>query len=370
MPSDSIYLIDEGTVFMRFEAGGIADASRQLAAETGLRLDTPAVLIAAGTLAGKQAVYGTLESLARLGEEAGIRPPAIILAGRKVIFEDKRSWAKRLPLFGKRVLVTRTREQASDLVNRIVRLGGETVEFPVIAVRSPSQPEAAAALDAVLNAVETFDWIIFTSANGVEFTLRRLKQLRKDIRSLSRARIAVVGPKTEETLAGYGMYPDLVPERSFQAETLLEALRTAAKPGEKFLIAKGDLARKVLPDGLRELGFDVTEADVYENVPAAEGGEDVLHMLRSGKLDAVTFTSSSTVTNLLAALRSLGEPEPEQLLNRTALVCIGPITAETARKAGLSVRIMSGEATIDSLVEALASVFAESVPQSNREEEA
>ena len=181
-----------------------------------------------------------------------------------------------------------------------------------------------------------------------------MAELRIDVRAMHRAKIAAVGPKTQEALLARGLVADLVPHSSFQAETLLELMKQFVQPGEHVFFPKGDRARPVLSEGLRQFGACVTEADVYENVLSLDGGEEAMYMLQSGDIDAVTFTSSSTVNNLLEALRGLGEPDPVGLLNRIELFSIGPVTTETAAAAGLNVQTTAEEATVASLVEAIA----------------
>lgn len=257
------------------------------------------------------------------------------------------------PLAGKRVLVTRSQEQAGELAAFIKARGGEPVEFPVIRLQRPERPEDVRHLDDALNRIGDFDWIVFTSVNGVDYTLSRMRELRQDLRAMHRAKLAAVGPKTQEALLERGLVADLVPHREFQAEVLLEVLLQFVQTGEQVLLPQGDLSRTVLADGLRAFGADVTAVKPYENVLSVTGGEYALEQLRMGVIDAVTFTSSSTVTNLLEALRRLGEVNPAELLNRTALVCIGPITAQTAAAAGLRIRAMANQSTVPSLVDAL-----------------
>lgn len=315
--------------------------------------DTPAAIIRMGTWMEQRTVVGTLATLPERVRAAGLQSPAIIIVGDVVKLREKLAWFEKRPLFGCRVLVTRAREQASELVRLIEERGGEAYEFPVIRLRAPQREETARALDEALRRVEEYDWMLFTSANAVEYTFRRMIELRVDVRSLHRAKIAAVGPKTGDALLARGLSADLVPDSRFEAEALLQLLETFVKPGDRVLMPKGDLARPLLPEGLRRLGALVTEAVAYENVPSLEGGEEALALLRSEAIHAVTFTSSSTVTNLLEALRRLGEPDPAGLLNRTAMYCIGPVTAQTAAEAGLRVRATAAEATIASLVDSI-----------------
>lgn len=315
---------------------------------------TPAAVIRMGTWMEQRTVVGTLDNLSALVKEAGMESPAIIIVGDVVKLREKLAWFENRPLFGKRVLVTRAREQASELVRLIEENGGEAVEFPVIRIGKPADAATIRLLDEALRRLEQYDWILFTSVNGVEYTFRRMAELRVDVRTLHRSKIAAVGPKTQEALLARGLVADLAPDESFRAEALLALLEPFVRPGEHVFFPKGDRARPVLADGLRRLGLHVTEADVYENTLSLEDGEETLAMLREGTVHAVTFTSSSTVTNLLEALGKLGEPEPAALLNRTELYAIGPVTAQTAMSAGLNLAATADESTVASLVETMA----------------
>ncbi|GAA3408383.1 uroporphyrinogen-III C-methyltransferase [Paenibacillus hodogayensis] len=342
-----------GTIIFLMGVANIETICGQLVAH-GRDSNTPAAVIRMGTWMEQRTVVGTLETLSGLVKAADIQSPAIIIVGDVVKLREKLAWFEKRRLFGRRVLVTRAREQASELVRLIEEYGGEAVEFPVIRLRQPEEGPVLRALDEALGRLEQYDWLLFTSANGVDFTFRRMAELRTDVRSLHRAKLAAVGPKTQEALLGRGLVADLVPNESFQAESLLELMKQFVQPGERVFFPRGDRARSVLADGLREFGAHVDVADVYENTLSLEDGEETLELLRTGSIHAATFTSSSTVTNLLEALRRLGEPEPEALLNRIELYAIGPVTAETAVKAGLHLHATAREATVASLVEAIA----------------
>jgi len=312
----------------------------------------PVALVRWGTWTEQATITGTLEDIAAKVKAANFHSPAVIIVGEVVKLREKLAWIEKKPLFGRRVLVTRARSQASELTELIDDLGGEPVEFPVIRLQSPSRPEALAALDAALADLGRYDWAIFTSVNGVEFFFRRLRELRCDIRTLAKARLVAVGPKTAEALEQRGLTAELLPG-DFRAEGLLEALLPALAPGQRALLPTADIARDYLPVKLREHGVEVTEVDVYENVLALEDGDEVLELLRQGGIHIITFTSSSTVVNLFEALRRLGEPEPLALLQGVEIACIGPKTAETARKLGLAIAYMAEEATVASLAESL-----------------
>ncbi|MNI54127.1 uroporphyrinogen-III synthase [compost metagenome] len=237
------------------------------------------------------------------------------------------------------------------MVRKIEDLGGETYEFPVIEIEMPAK-EKLEATNAALQRLSEYDWIFFTSVNGVEYFFHHLERLGQDIRSLHKARISAVGPATKEALRSYGIISEELPGL-FQAEGLIEAFGDEMKVGQQVLLPRGDLARSWLPEILVEKGLSVTEAVMYETVPTQDEDDELLRLLHKSGIHAVTFTSSSTVTNFLAALTRMGVENPVQALNGVKIACIGPVTANTAEKAGLKVDILAEEATIDSLVASL-----------------
>ena len=311
---------------------------------------TPAALIRWGTTPRQQTVTGTLADLVEKAAAAGLGPPAVFVVGPVVALREQLSWFERLPLFGKTLVVTRTREQASDLVQGLSRLGAACLEFPTIRLLPPSSWEGT---DRALAGIETFHWLIFTSPNGVRFFLNRLEERRRDIRCLKDIRIAAIGPATAEALKAWRLTPDLVPEK-FQAEFILEALSTQGLAGKKILIPRAQQAREILPEGLRRLGAEVSVVAAYRTVPDESEKTNLLEGLREGAIHGLTFTSSSTVQNFLALF---DRREILSLLKEVPVACIGPITAQTARDNGLVVRIIPPRYTIPDLVEALASFY-------------
>jgi uroporphyrinogen III methyltransferase/synthase len=318
----------------------------------GKEPDTPVALIRWGTWMEQETITGTLSDIAEKVRDANFQSPAVTIVGKVVQLREKLAWFEKKPLFGKRILVTRARSQASELVEMIDELGGEAIEFPVIRLQPPSSEQAQKERDAALSRLPEFDWVIFTSVNGVEFFFRRLKELKIDIRSLSKARIAAVGPKTAEALEERGLICEALPSK-FQAEGLLESIQSKLLPGQQVLLPKADIARDYLPKRLKELGLQVTELNIYENVISAENGAEIVDLLEQRALHIVTFTSSSTVRNLLLALQMSGAEQPLRLLQGCEIACIGQVTAQTAREAGLNVKYIAEEATIRSLVNSL-----------------
>jgi uroporphyrinogen III methyltransferase/synthase len=312
----------------------------------------PVALIRWGTWTDQATITGTLEDIAEKVRQANFKSPAVIIVGEVVKLREKLAWIEKKPLFGRRVLVTRARSQASELVDLIDEMGGEPVEFPVIRIQAPSLQEAQQAMDRALSELSEYDWVIFTSVNGVDYFFRRLMELGIDIRRMAKARVAAVGPKTAEALLSRGLISDVLPAQ-YVAEGLLEAIEADLRVGQKVLLPTADIAREYLPNRLTELGLDVTKVDVYENVLAIEDGEHVVEMLQNKEIHIVTFTSSSTVNNLIEALRQSGVENPLELLQSTQIACIGPKTAETVHGYGLTITYMAEEATVASLAESM-----------------
>ncbi|MCZ8513328.1 uroporphyrinogen-III C-methyltransferase [Paenibacillus filicis] len=343
-----------GTLIFLMGVANLEFISSQLM-NCGKSPQTPVALIRWGTWMEQETLTGTLSDIVEKVRAANFQSPAVTIVGEVVKLREKLAWIEKKPLFGRRILVTRARSQASGLVREIDELGGEAVEFPVIRTREPVRQEAQDARDEALRSLHQYDWVLFTSVNGVEYFFKRMQELRIDIRSLAKARIAAVGPKTAEALEQRGLLAEMVPAE-FQADALLGTLESELRAGERVLLPTADIAKDILPKRLAELGLHVTKLDVYETVLDTDGGAEVIELLKERKLHIITFTSSSTVTNLLSALRELGEEDPIELLRGCRIACIGPITAQTAEEAGLTVDYLAKEATVASLVESLYAV--------------
>lgn len=319
---------------------------REKLIENGRDENTPVALIRWGTRVEQETVVGTLANIVQKVEEAKLTSPAIIIIGEVVKLREKLQWFEKKPLFGKRVLVTRARSQASELSNMIQELGGEAVEFPVIKIVPTKESEG---YKQAIEQLGTYDWIIFTSVNGVNSFFTKLKELKIDIRKMGEAKIAAIGPKTAQLLEEKGLIVEVLPQE-FRAEGLLDSLEEHLKPGQRVLLPRADIARKILPEKLKEKGLEVVEIDAYETVIDASNKSEIVELLREKKVNIITFTSSSTVKNFLEALKD----EPiEELLNGVTLASIGPITTETAEKLGLNVEIKASEYTIPGLVQAI-----------------
>jgi uroporphyrinogen III methyltransferase/synthase len=340
-----------GTLVFLMGVAKIGYISEQLI-KHGRPPSTPVALVQWGTRAEQRTIVGTLEDIDGKVTEANLKPPAVIIVGDVVHQRETLSWIENKPLFGQRVLVTRARSQASELLSKIDDLGGETYEFPVIETKLAQSDEAKEAIRLALAQAETYDWVMLTSVNGVEYFFEWLDRFRVDIRSFHRAKFAAVGPKTAEALATRGIRADLLPE-SYRAESLLQSLDNLLTPGQAALLPRGDLARDTLPKELKKRGITAVEIDIYETVLCAPQDLWLPEMLANGEIHIITFTSSSTVVNLLEALRRLGMENPAEALRDIEIACIGPVTARTAEENGLKVTIVPDKSTIEGLVDAL-----------------
>ncbi|GAA4842308.1 uroporphyrinogen-III C-methyltransferase [Paenibacillus vulneris] len=313
---------------------------------------TPVALIRWGTWMDQRTLTGTLTDIVDKVRAANFQSPAVIIVGEVVKLRERLAWFEKKPLFGRRILVTRARSQASELVQLIEELGGEAIEFPVIRTQPPSKPEAQQKLDDTLTQLSRFEWIFFTSVNGVDYFFQRLQKNRVDVRTMSSARIVAVGPKTAEALAQRGLVAEELPAK-FQGDEMLAAFAKELRPGQQVLLPTADIAKEYIPATLRQMGLQVTEVDVYETVLDTSGGSEIIELLEQNTIHTITFTSSSTVTNLIIALQQLGADKPLELLQPCKIACIGPMTAKTAEEAGLKVDYLAEEATVASLVQSM-----------------
>jgi uroporphyrinogen III methyltransferase / synthase len=262
---------------------------------------------------------------------------------------DKRS-ASSDPLKGKRILVTRPRTQAKPLVQAIEALGGEGIEFPTIEIRPP---DSYGPLDWAIEQIQTYDWLIFTSVNGVECFLARFDKLAKSLADLDDIEIVAIGPETAKRLEAAGIPPGLVPQL-YQAEGILETLAGKTLQGKRVLIPRAAKARDILPETLRRQGAQVDVVIAYQTVLPQVDVPALCGILREGGIDAITFTSSSTASNFSAMLEGQDLP---RLLARIAIACIGPITKKTVEDLGLRADVVAAEFTIPGLVSAIADYF-------------
>ncbi|MGF7047177.1 uroporphyrinogen III methyltransferase/synthase [Paenibacillus sp. DS2015] len=340
-----------GTLIFMMGVAKIGYISQQLITH-GRPATTPVALIRWGTRAEQETLVGTLSDIEEKVLAAGFKAPAVIVVGDVVLQREQLKWAEFLPLFGKRILVTRARSQASELVDMIEELGGEPYEFPVIEIVKSSEPQDVLGIENAFSQLDQYDWIFFTSTNGVDFFFQHLMEQQCDVRALYRARVIAVGPATAESLRSRGIISEQLPER-FQAEGMVDTFANQLQPGQKVLLPRGDKGRLWLPEKLTEMGLEVTEAVTYQTIISGEDDDELLRMFEEHSIHAITFTSSSTVTNLLEIMRRMGIEDPVKQLEGIETACIGEITARTAKEAGLSVGMIAEEATLASLVQAL-----------------
>jgi uroporphyrinogen III methyltransferase/synthase len=320
-----------GTLVILMGAGRVRDIAKRLV-DGGLDPATPAAAVRWGTRPEQHTIRATLATIA----DAGVEAPSAIVVGGVAALDF--TWFESRPLFGRRIVVTRAREQASELRVQLEGLGATVIELPAITIEP---------IDFVLPDASDYAWIVFTSVNGVaHFFDRGLAASGLDARALGGVQVAAIGPGTAEALAGAGIAADLIPER-FVAESLLEAFPRPARAGnrERVLLPRAETARDVLPDGLRERGYDVDVLAVYRTTRATAAAAD-LTVVQGGDVDAVTFTSSSTVRNFSDIVGAFSGDQP-------LVVSIGPVTSSTARERGLRVDAEADPHTIDGLVAAI-----------------
>lgn len=316
--------------------------------------DEPAALVMHGTQATQRTTYGSLGDIVQKVEALSDRRPGIFLLGRAVGLREHLRWFDAKPLFGRRILVTRPREQAGEMSELIESLGGEAIEAPFIRI---VPPEDYSELDAAVAGIGEFDWLVFSSANAVEAFMARLHASPLDLRALARTKLCAVGPATTERLTKYGLKVDLVPAE-YRAEAIVEAFaKTVDVKGMSVLIPRADIGREIVGDELRRQGANVTEIMAYRTIvvdPEREGEPDIYRMLLDQQLDVVTFASASSVRSFI---RAIGKDQAADLLRPVAVAAIGPVTAEVATQYGINTTIMPAQYTVPALVEAIVQHF-------------
>ncbi len=315
--------------------------------------ETPTAVVRWASMPFQRSVVGTLADIADIVKEQGIKPPALTIVGDVVKLRHKVNWYEIRPLFGRRIVVTRTRDKASELVALLGEYGADCFEFATIAIKPPDSWED---LDEALSRLDYYHWIIFTSINAVDHFFNRLFHKGFDCRALKGCRVAAVGKVTADRLKDYGLICDLLPEK-FTGEGLAAALEKEGVEGLNILLPRAQKAREVVPDRLSKAGAAVTIVPVYKNV-APEGHREYLKdKLLEKNIDMVTFTSSSTVTNFIDMLAIDGASELHDLMKDVKIAAIGPITAETVRDNGLVVDVQPENYTIPDMVRAIVDYY-------------
>lgn len=314
--------------------------------------NTPAALVRWGTTNRQQTVTGTLDTIVERAAQAGIKAPAITIVGQVVDLRETLQWFERRPLLGKRIMVTRARAQASDLVQRLTQLGAECIQFPTIEIVPPASWQA---LDKAIARLPQYDWIAFTSVNGVSFFFERLFANNLDTRALGHLHTVAIGPATAQSMLRFGLKADILPA-TYRAESVVEALAGYPLQGQAVLLPRATQAREILPDELRHRGALVDVVPAYRTIVPEDRLSSIVDDLNGGKINLVTFTSSSTVHNLVKLL----EPGPAAaIINKAVVACIGPITADTARKMGLRIDVEAEVFTIEGLCRAISRFYTE-----------
>jgi uroporphyrinogen III methyltransferase/synthase len=329
-------LAKAGTLVFLMSWANLEEISRRLIS-AGLSPETPAAVIQWGTTSRQKTAIGTVRTIVREVKKNDIRPPTIVVIGKVVALRKKIAWFEKKPLLGKTILVTRSREQASELSRKLEAEGAEVIEIPTIEIHPPSSWKG---LDRAIQNLSRYDWMIFTSGNGVRFFFERLK--RKDLRALKGIKIAAVGPATAEMLQKQGIRPDrIAPE--YKAEGLLKSLAKEKLKGKSVLIPRAKEGREILISGLKKLGAKVDLVEAYRS--AKPKGKIVLEK----KIDLLTFASSSTAENF-------SKMASKEVLKIPA-AAIGPITAKTARKLRFKVVVQPKSYTIEALVKEIVRYF-------------
>lgn len=305
---------------------------------------TPVALVRWGTWPQQEVVSGTLDDIAQRAADRKFKPPAVIIVGETVRLRERLRWFDNRPLSGKRVLVTRSRDQASQLSERLRELGAEALEAPAIEI---SAPHDFSPIDSAIDDLGAYRWIVFTSVNGVNGFFRRLSALGKDTRSMGNVRVAAVGPATAERLTEFGVTADYVPPRFLTSEVAAGLIASGVR-GYRVLLPRTDIVGEDLAGALAAAGAMVDQVVAYRTAPAPTLEPEVLRRLNDGEVDFVTFTSSSTVRNFLAALGT-----DAGSLRGVPIATIGPVTSATARAAGLQVTVEAVQHTVPGLVAAI-----------------
>ncbi|MEP7055014.1 MAG: uroporphyrinogen-III C-methyltransferase [Actinomycetota bacterium] len=317
--------------------------------EHGRPGDTPVAMIHRGTTPAQRTLIGTLDTIGALAATTGIKAPCVTVIGHVVELHEQLNWFEARPLFGLRVLVPRSRVQAGDLSRALRALGAEPVEVPTIAIEEPA---SYADLDAALLALDGFEWVVFTSTNAVAAVAARLDGHGLDSRAFGGVRIAAVGTATKRALASLGLRADLVPYSEASTEGLL---RDFPEGSGSVLLPRADIAGPELPEGLADKGWTPHDVVAYCTVAAPPGV--ALHALAGGNFDAVVFTSSSTVHNLV---QLMGPPAPS-----VVVAVIGPKTAAACAELGLRVDVVSSSASVHAVARALADHIAANAAAGN-----
>lgn len=312
----------------------------------GKSKDTPVALIRWATYPKQEVLTGNLGSILQKMKEANFKAPAIIVIGDVVNLRNELMWFEKRPLFGKTILVTRTKEQAGKLSNRLRDLGANVIEIPTIEIVPPNSWED---VDKSIDNISEYDVIIFTSVNGVKYFFGRLRELKRDIRILKGIKICAIGSATKESIEELGIFVDIIPDE-YVAESVIEKLKEFGIEGKKFLLPRAKIARDIIPESIKSLGGYIDVVTVYETVKPEASFEALKEVFEKNIVDIITFTSSSTVKNFFDLLGDTKIPE------RINFASIGPITSNTLRNYGFEPTCEAKVYNIDGLISAILSM--------------
>jgi len=334
-----------GTLVLTVEAADVQYVGDQLVAY-GLKPDTAVAVSCSGTTTGQQTVVGTLGDLELTA--VGMTGTVVVTVGKAAAQRDKLAWWESRPLYGWKVLVPRTKEQAGAMSSRLASYGAVPVEVPTIAVEPPRTPTQ---MERAIKGLVTgrYEWIVFTSTNAVRAVREKFEEFGLDARAFAGVKIACVGETTAEAVRAFGIKPELLPSGEQSSEGLLADFPPydeVLDPIDRVLLPRADIATETLAAGLRELGWEIDDVTAYRTVRAAPPAAEIRDAIKSGGFQAVCFTSSSTVRNLVGIA---GKPHA-----RTVVACIGPQTAATAKEFGLRVDVQPETANVPALIDALA----------------
>jgi uroporphyrinogen III methyltransferase/synthase len=335
----------DGTLVFLMGVKNLGHITTQLM-ENGKDKETPVALVRWGTTTKQRSVTGTLSNIVDVVEKAKIKSPSIIVVGGVVTLKDTLKWFEDRPLFGKKIIVTRAREQASDLVKLLTDLGAECIECPTIKVVEPDETKA---LDNAISNIAKYKWLIFTSVNGVKYFFDKLFEKGLDVRALGSLKTATIGPATSQKLLDYGIKSDVIPE-TYRAESVVEAFKEIDVKDKNILLPRALEARSVLPEELTKMGANIDDVASYQTVTVHENKDLLISELEDGNVDMVTFTSSSTVKNFKGMIP---DDRFKELTSKLKVASIGPITSDTAKDLDFEIATEAKDFTIPGLTDAI-----------------
>jgi len=316
--------------------------------QNGRLPSTPVAVISQGTSPEQRTIVGTLEDIGNRAQKEGFEPPAVIVVGEVVKLREQLRWFDKLPLFGKRVLVTRAEHQTKELSRLLLQRGVVPVEMPVIKISPPGNWKE---LDKAILNLKNYDWIVFTSVNAVDIFWKRLRAKKLDARQFAGNKIGAIGPATAGALEERGLHPDYVP-KIYTSQSFLTGLKKQDVAGSRVLLPRADIAGNELSQGLVKLGAKVHQVTAYRTATVTDSSSQAKQMLLRGEIDVITFTSASTVNGLLAILGQKWE-----IIKQARLACIGPNTVAALADKGLKADIVAREHTMPGLVAAVELYF-------------